>query len=223
MLDTPRIYVACLASYNAGIHHGEWIDADDVDEAWETVAAVLRRSPCPNVQVDCPEEDCTTCPNCEESLQPLLHGEYGCASCGGMFEKSSICTTCKGEEKVPSAESPEIFDHEGFGSYEPGGIEDACRAGELVREFGEVFHAASRHFVGLDEIERACREQYRGQHKSLAMYYADQEEEFGTLQNIPEHLQYYIDWESYARDQWGCVLVRNPQDCDANFVFDTEA
>lgn len=28
-----RIYVACLAAYNSGILHGEWIDiGDDIDE-----------------------------------------------------------------------------------------------------------------------------------------------------------------------------------------------
>ena len=26
-LDTPRIYVACLAAYNNGRLHGRWIDA----------------------------------------------------------------------------------------------------------------------------------------------------------------------------------------------------
>ncbi|WP_447531297.1 antirestriction protein ArdA, partial [Legionella pneumophila] len=26
-MDTPQIYVACLAAYNNGIVHGEWIDA----------------------------------------------------------------------------------------------------------------------------------------------------------------------------------------------------
>jgi len=31
--DTPRIYVACLAAYNAGKLHGEWIDADQDAEA----------------------------------------------------------------------------------------------------------------------------------------------------------------------------------------------
>lgn len=25
----PRVYVACLACYNAGKHHGDWFDADD--------------------------------------------------------------------------------------------------------------------------------------------------------------------------------------------------
>ena len=33
--DIPRIYVACLASYNAGILHGEWIDLDEAKRVME--------------------------------------------------------------------------------------------------------------------------------------------------------------------------------------------
>ena len=42
--DTPRIYVACLASYNAGILHGEWIDATDADEIREAIETMLSKS-----------------------------------------------------------------------------------------------------------------------------------------------------------------------------------
>jgi antirestriction protein len=43
---TPRIYVACLASYNAGILYGKWIDADqDADAIHEAVKAMLASSP----------------------------------------------------------------------------------------------------------------------------------------------------------------------------------
>lgn len=46
--DAPRIYVACLASYNAGRLHGEWIDADEGAEAIrEAIRAMLRASPEP--------------------------------------------------------------------------------------------------------------------------------------------------------------------------------
>lgn len=45
MNDSPRIYVACLASYNAGILHGEWIDATDADDMAEKIAAMLASSP----------------------------------------------------------------------------------------------------------------------------------------------------------------------------------
>lgn len=42
--DTPRIYVACLASYNAGILHGEWIDATDADEIREAIQTMPSES-----------------------------------------------------------------------------------------------------------------------------------------------------------------------------------
>lgn len=46
MCEEIRIYVACLASYNAGILHGKWIDAArSVDEIWDDVKAMLAASP----------------------------------------------------------------------------------------------------------------------------------------------------------------------------------
>lgn len=43
--DTPRIYVACLASYNSGILHGRWIDCDvTADEIREEIAEMLAES-----------------------------------------------------------------------------------------------------------------------------------------------------------------------------------
>lgn len=42
----PRIYVACLASYNNGILHGEWIDADLSEEKiYEEIQKILKSSP----------------------------------------------------------------------------------------------------------------------------------------------------------------------------------
>ncbi|WP_415288137.1 antirestriction protein ArdA [Brevundimonas sp. S1H14] len=44
--NTPRIYVACLAAYNNGYLHGDWIDADqDADQIRDEIAAMLARSP----------------------------------------------------------------------------------------------------------------------------------------------------------------------------------
>jgi len=46
MTDTPRIYVACLAAYNNGSLHGEWIDCDqDADSIQEEIDAMLKESP----------------------------------------------------------------------------------------------------------------------------------------------------------------------------------
>jgi len=43
--DPIRIYVACLAAYNNGHLHGEWINVTDEASIWEAVQAMLFRSP----------------------------------------------------------------------------------------------------------------------------------------------------------------------------------
>ena len=43
--EAPRVYVACLAAYNAGKLHGEWIDMGDADDAHEQALQVLETSP----------------------------------------------------------------------------------------------------------------------------------------------------------------------------------
>lgn len=43
--DPIRIYVACLAAYNNGHLHGEWIDVTDESSIWEAVQAMLYASP----------------------------------------------------------------------------------------------------------------------------------------------------------------------------------
>ena len=42
----PEIYVACLASYNAGLLHGEWINANqEEEEIMAEIEAMLKASP----------------------------------------------------------------------------------------------------------------------------------------------------------------------------------
>jgi antirestriction protein len=49
--DSPRIYVACLASYNSGVLHGTWIAADqDPDDIHTEIQAMLDRSPEPGAE-----------------------------------------------------------------------------------------------------------------------------------------------------------------------------
>jgi antirestriction protein len=48
---SPRVYVACLASYNAGRLHGAWIDANqDADDIRDQVSAMLAASPEPGAE-----------------------------------------------------------------------------------------------------------------------------------------------------------------------------
>ncbi len=49
--EKPRIYVASLSDYNAGILHGDWIDADqEPDELQDAVNDMLTRSPTPGAE-----------------------------------------------------------------------------------------------------------------------------------------------------------------------------
>lgn len=52
-MDTynPQIYVACLAAYNSGYLHGQWIDATlGEDYIRETIQAILATSPIPHAE-----------------------------------------------------------------------------------------------------------------------------------------------------------------------------
>lgn len=47
----PRVYVACLAAYNAGHLHGAWIDLTDGVEYFDAACAtILRTSPVPDAE-----------------------------------------------------------------------------------------------------------------------------------------------------------------------------
>ena len=46
-----QIYVACLASYNNGILHGEWIDATLTEaEIWDAIQDIFASSPVPDAE-----------------------------------------------------------------------------------------------------------------------------------------------------------------------------
>jgi antirestriction protein len=42
---TPRVWIGCLAAYNGGDLHGQWVDATDADRLEHVRAEVIRTSP----------------------------------------------------------------------------------------------------------------------------------------------------------------------------------
>lgn len=55
--DKPRLYIACLASYNAGWLHGKWIDATQgYDAVYEEIEEMLKDSPVTKKWGDIAEE-----------------------------------------------------------------------------------------------------------------------------------------------------------------------
>lgn len=50
-METPKIYVACLAAYNNGKLHGTWIDCDqDADDIQAEIEEMLKNSPEPDAE-----------------------------------------------------------------------------------------------------------------------------------------------------------------------------
>jgi antirestriction protein len=43
--QTPRVWIGCLAAYNGGDLHGQWVDASDAEELERVRAEVIRTSP----------------------------------------------------------------------------------------------------------------------------------------------------------------------------------
>jgi antirestriction protein len=180
--DTPRIYVACLASYNAGTLHGAWIDAaQDADDITAAIAKMLRESPCPNVTIPCPN-----CDGADTSQWP------------------NPCAMCKGRKVVPSAEEWAVHDLEGFGGLKLGeypDIETVASLAELIEEHGEdVVAAASDVCSSLEEIADTIADRYRGEYKSPEDFAEEFVTECHDLSQIPEFLRYHIDWEGVAHD-----------------------
>lgn len=89
-----RIYVACLASYNAGTLHGAWIDIEGLnqDEILEEIQTqVLLTSPNPNVEVMIDGE---AVPSAEEWV---IHGYDGIPSHFGEYpDLEELITYCEG-------------------------------------------------------------------------------------------------------------------------------
>ncbi|QTA82354.1 Antirestriction protein [Desulfonema limicola] len=51
MSDTPKIYVACLSSYNSGILHGKRISANqDAEDIQKEIQEMLKQSPVPDAE-----------------------------------------------------------------------------------------------------------------------------------------------------------------------------
>lgn len=184
MTYTPRIYVACLASYNSGILYGRWIDASaDVDDMQAEIAEMLRGSPCPNVMVQCP--------HCEGEGTP----------------DDSPCPVCHGKGEVPSAEEWAIHDYEGLGPDlgEYAGLEEVARRvaiAEAAEDAGipvAVLIEAMNDF-GADDAEDFISDQYRGAFDSWADMAEELEAETGGLDEVPERFRAYIDFERIGRD-----------------------
>lgn len=178
-MTTPRIYVACLASYNNGRLYGEWLDVpDSVEELQDEIARILRGSPFPNVFVSCDN----------------------CASSG--VQGDSPCPVCSGKGKVPSAEEWAIHDHEGFEGIEIGenpDLEKVVMHASMLDKHDGAWAAYVGNVGEHYATEDGFNDSYRGEYNSAEDYAEELISECYDLKNMG-NLANYIDYESFARD-----------------------
>lgn len=189
----PRIYVADLAAYNAGILHGVWIDLDgkDEDEIQSEIDAMLRASPEPNTV--------RNCPRCDGYRQPSIWK--------AVREKRALtvdlCFVCGGKGVTPSAEEWAVHDYEGFEGLDPGeypGLPTLVLWAKMLAQHGEAWS----EYVDWQcdsATEEDFNERYQGEFDSPADF---AQELFENLYNLdasmPHELRYHINWDSVARD-----------------------
>lgn len=201
-----RIYVACLASYNAGRLHGAWIDAsEDVSEMQKAINDILRTSPYPNVtraEYHCAECDLTR--TVTHSFGEPFSPSIECAECG---ESAAIVG-----DPFKSAEEYAIHDYEGLGRDlgEYAGLETVARrviiasaaedANIPVDVLIEAMSDSDCEPENETEVENFISERYRGKYDSWSDFAQELTEETHDMSEIPEWIRYHIDWESVGRD-----------------------
>lgn len=171
--DTPMIYVADLAAYNAGHLHGIWIEAtDDLEDIQEQIQAMLEASPV------------------RDSEEYSVHDYQGF----GSFRPDEY-------ESIESLHEVACFleDYPDFGSallnyYSDLHGEPAEGQPSDNRHAVRVGVAADRM---IKEARKMAEDSYCGCYASVADYAQELTEE---TSEIPQHLASYIDYERMARD-----------------------
>jgi antirestriction protein len=180
----PRVYVACLAAYNNGCLHGQWIDANQpVDDIWSEVQEMLAASP-----------ENATCQWCGAVM----------VSTDGPVRWDKPCT--HGEHFPASAEEWAIHDYEGFGALQLSEWESFERVSAIaagVENHGDAFTAwlsydSSRDPSDLDAFDDA----YRGEWDSLRDYAEDFADSTGLYDMASEAGSPYVtvDVDALERD-----------------------
>ena len=101
---------------------------------------------------------------------------------------------------MDDAEEWGIHDFEGFESlslaeYEP--IGHVSELATFIRYHGRLGAKVYEYYGSIDDAEDALNDHYAGAYRTSAEFVRDMVEQ---STNIPEQIQYYVDWEAMARD-----------------------
>ena len=219
----PRIYAACLASYNNGALHGVWIDADqDPESITEKIRLMLRESPYPTTTV----RECT-CYECNHVWQipidsyPRTYPE--CPDCGTLPRCLNISRPILTAEEwaFHDHEGWTFHDHEGWTPGEFESIESVSRAGILLEQHGEAFGLWLDYMTSgqdPDEWGSDFEDSYLGKFAAKGDYAAQLLEDTGA--EVPEWLEYYIDRAAFERDMALNGDIHRVEHNGSIYVFD---
>jgi antirestriction protein len=180
-----RIYVACLASYNAGKLYGKWIDCDgkSADDLQHEVNVLLWNSPEPNV----PASYCRDCQHVEH------------------YSSGPNCEECNsGNTEVGnSAEEYAIHDHEGFGDLigehtpldKVAAIVDALESADEPAAL--IAYAEHGGYGDITDAADTFADAYCGEWDSELAF---AENFMDGCYEIPDYLVGYIDYDAFRRD-----------------------
>jgi antirestriction protein len=104
----------------------------------------------------------------------------------------------------PGEEEWGIFDYEDFGGMKLSEYEDidtVSRLAILIEEHGaELVAGVWGNTSEIDYVEGMFADNYLGAYVTLADYMEQLTRDTGGLENVPEHLKQYIDYDSMAHD-----------------------
>jgi antirestriction protein len=129
----------------------------------------------------------------------ILHGCWIDAGQEPDDIRSGITAMLKASP-IAGAEEYAIHDYEGFEGAslsEYQGIDSVAGLAAFIAEHGALGGKLVEYFGSLDDAREAIEDRYAGEYQSVADF-AQELTEQST--QIPESLQYYIDWEHMARD-----------------------
>ncbi|WP_079211899.1 antirestriction protein ArdA [Brucella pituitosa] len=194
----PRIYAACLASYNNGVLHGRWIEASsDVDEMQDEINAMLRESKFPNViRQDYLCEPCGETEVFTVSYDEVPDGERLCPHCGEKMKPGAW---------YGSAEEWAMHDSEDLPSYfgEYPGLQAIADYVEFLEDHDEHdeddLRAIFEEFRDPSEADNAMRNDFLSICERFRDYADDVADDILSECNS-ETAKQYFDFEAFARD-----------------------
>lgn len=199
-MSDRRIFIQCLASYNAGSIVGHWVDLDgmDAESLMQETYGILAKCVEPNVTGF--EMECTKgCTSKETTSLPMYKGdEWTCDRCGSHATVTKV---------YPSGEEWMIADSEGLGDH-VGEYTSFDTIAELVETLDSLDDDLAAPFlvwwdnIGGDMPDKSDFEDaYIGEYDRFQDYADESADELIACSgDIPQTIRNYFDYESYARD-----------------------